>query len=120
MVAKGKFQSIAKGLAKLLEAFLSAGEGSVVADSNKGRIARVIAVANHPIRVTRFADELVEEVVLRERISPPNEVPVKPDEQAQERIGNDVQLRTTSRLFQGACEVDIAENEDSQAAVHNS
>src|SRR4051812_10901069 len=86
VIAESCLEVWGKFLAKLLQAFLRALEGCIIAHTDKARVAGVIAVRNDQVRRAGPGDELVQQMVLPERVSKPDEVAIRIDEKAAQRI----------------------------------
>src|SRR4051794_37581495 len=112
MIAKRGAQSRAKARSQFLETFASALAGGGVADAHTRRVATVVAVGDDVIGGARLVQESVEEVVLPEWLMQPNETPVRADEEAQQRVGDALELVIiTARLLGRAGVMNVAQND---------
>src|SRR5438093_718506 len=88
MIAKSGPQLRTEFLPKLGKALARAVEGGIIAHTEAGGVAAVVAVGDDVIAAVGLSDELVQQMVLAKRVALPDEMPVAGCEQSEERIGD--------------------------------
>ena len=108
----------AEALAELLQAFPRALAGRVVAQPDEGGVAGVIAVGDDVIEGGAAFEELVEEMVLAQRLPQPDEMAKEAGEGAGQGISDAAKLEVlAARLFGGAGVMNVAQDAE-RAGAH--
>src|ERR1041385_3748727 len=119
MIAYGQLQTSIESTAQFLDAFIRAGPRRLVAQANKGRVARVVAVGHDVIEIQAALQKPVQQMILLERVAQPNEAAVDPQEQPQHRISHRADfIIVPSRPLRRAGVMDVAYNSDSVQNRH--
>ena len=74
--------------AQLVQAFPGALAGRVIADTDEGGIARIIAIGHDVIAPPGAGQKLVEQIIMGKRVALPKIMSIQPDGQAPGRIGD--------------------------------
>ena len=108
----------AESLAELVQALPRALAGGIVAQADEGGVAGVIAVGDDVVEGGAAFEELVEEMVLAQRLAQPDVVADRGGRGADEGIGDGPQLEiVAARLFGGAGVMDVAQDAE-RAGAH--
>src|SRR5579872_4306311 len=119
MVANDRLKARREFSAQLPEAFTRALTSGLIAYSDKGRVAGVIAIGNYKVRRTGAINKFIEQMILPERVMQPDEAAEDSDTQAEQRIGQvSVFVIVAARLFGGAGIMNIAQDGDAITASH--
>ena len=119
MISESHSQIRPEGLAQFAQAFPRALASCVVADSHETRVARIVSICDGKVSRARLPKEILQQVILVERLSLPNEVPPYRESASQQRIGYTPQfVIIAARLFGRAGVVDVAYNCERDSCSH--
>ena len=100
------------------QAFSGALERWIVSETNEAGIARVIAICDDEVGVFGRVYEFVEEMVVGEGITLPEEVAIETDEETDARTGDGAVAVIDAGLFGSARIVDVAEDVKFESGAH--
>lgn len=118
MIADHGVETVTELRTKFGEAFRCTLERRIVGETDEGGVARVIAVRDNEISVFGSVDELVEEMVVGEGITLPEEVPIEADKETDARTGDGAVAVIDAGLFGSAGVVDVAEDVKFESGAH--
>src|SRR5208282_2309712 len=118
VVAEVQAQVGAESLAELAEALSDALAGRIVAQTDEGRVAGVIAIGDDVIEVGAVFEELIEEMVLTQRLAQPDVVAIEAGKSADDGVADFPQFEVMAAgLFGGGGVMNVAQDAE-RAGAH--
>ncbi len=109
VITDDETRAVAESGAELAKTFLRALKNRVVAHAHKAAVAGIIAVGNDVINGADVIQKTIQLRALFQRMAHPDEMPVKPDERAEQGIGDGTQLEIIpARALGGAGVMNVA------------
>ena len=119
VIAEGRPHIRSEGLTEFAQALARALASRVIADSDKAGVTRIIPIGDGKIGCARSRQKILQQVILLERLSLPDEAPPHRKHPSQQRIGYTPQfIVIAARLFGRAGVVDVAYNCEPEGFTH--